>query len=167
MLKLDWNLLFTLINLVVLYLLMKKFLIGPITGIMEKRKVLIEEGLQDAGAKQDAALQMKEKYEASLQGAKSESIQIVEGAKADAKKEYERIVSEAEEKAAKTIKAAQETIDVERAQTMKALKSEIAGLAMTAAAKIVQESSETTNNQNIYNQFLEEVGDVHEDTDNK
>ena len=34
MLKLDINLVFVLINLVVLYLLLKKFLIKPVLGIM-------------------------------------------------------------------------------------------------------------------------------------
>ena len=47
---------------------------------------------------------------------------------------------------------------------MNALQSEIAGLAMTAAAKIVAE--QTGNNQEIYDKFLEEVGEAHEDTDN-
>ena len=35
---------------------------------------------------------------------------------------------------------------------------------MTAAAKIVAE--QTGNNQEIYDKFLEEVGEAHEDTDN-
>ena len=38
MLRLDWNLVLTIINLLILYLLMKKFLIGPVTAIMEQRQ---------------------------------------------------------------------------------------------------------------------------------
>ena len=45
MLQLNVNLLFTIINLVVLYLLLKKFLIKPVTDVMEKRKKLIADGL--------------------------------------------------------------------------------------------------------------------------
>lgn len=43
MIKIDINLVFTIINLIVLYLLMKKFLFGPIIGVMEKRKAMIDE----------------------------------------------------------------------------------------------------------------------------
>ncbi len=38
MLSLGWGLIWTIINLIVLYLLLKKFLIGPILGIMEKER---------------------------------------------------------------------------------------------------------------------------------
>jgi len=34
--KIDINLVFTIINLIVLYLLMKKFLFGPIIAVREK-----------------------------------------------------------------------------------------------------------------------------------
>ena len=116
MLRFDMNFLYTMINLIVLAFLLKKFLIKPVTDIMEKRRQLIEDGLKNARAGS-----------------------IIESAKAD--------------------------IRVEREQTMNALQSEIAGLAMTAAAKIV--ADQAGNNQAIYDKFLEEVGEAHEDRDDK
>ena len=38
MLRVDINLVFTIINLLVLYLLMKKFLFGPVVAVMEREK---------------------------------------------------------------------------------------------------------------------------------
>ena len=37
MLRLDWNLVFTVINLLILYVLMRKFLFKPVNEILEKR----------------------------------------------------------------------------------------------------------------------------------
>ena len=48
MLRVDINLVFTIINLLVLYLLMKKFLFGPVVAVMEKRKAMIEEQFANA-----------------------------------------------------------------------------------------------------------------------
>ena len=48
--KIDINLVFTIINLLVLYLLMKKFLFGPIIKVMDVRKAMIDQ--QFAGAKE-------------------------------------------------------------------------------------------------------------------
>ena len=48
MIKIDINLVFTIINLIVLYLLMKKFLFGPIIAVMEKRKAMIDEQFASA-----------------------------------------------------------------------------------------------------------------------
>ena len=38
LLRIDWNVVFTIINLIVLYLGLRKFLIGPVTNVMEQRK---------------------------------------------------------------------------------------------------------------------------------
>lgn len=166
MLQLNVNLLFTIINLVVLYLLLKKFLIKPVTEVMEKRERLIADGLSQASNAREEAAKLKIEYESALTGAREESVKIVEKAQTQAKAEYERIVKDAGVKAGDMLESAKASIQLEREQTMKALQSEIAGLAMTAAAKIVGQKTENQGNQDIYNQFLEEVGDAHDDTDN-
>lgn len=166
MLQLDVStLLFTIINLVVFYLLLKKFLIKPVTNIMEKRERMIAEGLNNASTAQEEAARMKQEYTAALAGAREESVKIVEKAQVQAKAEYDRIVAEADEKAEDMLDSAKSNIQLEQEQTKKALQSEIAGLAMAAAAKIVSEKTENQGNQRIYNQFLEEAGDTHEDPD--
>ena len=59
MLSLGWGLIWTIINLIVLYLLLKKFLIGPILGIMEKRKTLIAQQLENARTTEGKANELK------------------------------------------------------------------------------------------------------------
>ncbi len=164
-LQLNESLIFTIINLVVLYLLLKKFLIRPITDIMEKREKLIAEGLESANSTRNEAMELKQEYETALTGAREESARIVEKAQVQAKVEYDRILNEAGEKASDMLGAAKASIETEREQTMKELQSEIAGLAMAAAAKIVGEKAGTQGNQDIYSQFLGEVGDAHENKD--
>ena len=65
------NLVYTIINLVVLYLLLRHFLIRPVTQIMEKRKQMVEEGFKNARDMQDQAARMKQEYEEALSGAKT------------------------------------------------------------------------------------------------
>ena len=163
MLSLDLNLVWNIINLVVLYLLLSHFLFKPVMGIMDKRKKIIEDGLKNAQDAQNDAKKMKQEYEDALKGAKQESAQIIENARSAAKNEYDRIVGEAGDKAGNIIESAKETVRVERERTMKELQGEIAGLAVASAAKIVGKTAE----QDLYDQFLKEVGGTHEDTDNK
>ena len=133
------NLVYTIINLIVLFLLLRHFLIKPVSDIMEKRRQMIADGLQSAQDAQSDAQKMKQEYEDALKGAKLESAAIVEKARSEAKIEDERIESE---------------------KTMKDLQTQIAGLAMASAEKIVGDKE-----QNIYDQFLGEVGGTDEDTD--
>ena len=157
------NLVWNIINLVVLYLLLRHFLFKPVMGIMDKRRQIIEDGLRNAQDAQNDAMKMKQEYEDALKGAKQESVQIVENARSAAKNEYDRIVAEAGEKAGSIIENAKETVRVERERTMRELQGEIAGLAVASAAKIVGKTAD----QDLYDQFLKEVGGTHEDTDEK
>ena len=122
MISIDLNLVWTIINLVVLYLLLKHFLIGPVMNIMDKRKQMIDDGFKNAEAAQADANRLKQEYEAALSGAKQESVQLIEDARKSAKAEYDRIVNEAGEKADTMIESAKENVRVEREQTMKELK---------------------------------------------
>ena len=66
MIQFNISLLFTIINLLVLYLLMRKFLFGPIMRVMDKRQTIIEEGLGNARKSQKEAEELKEKYDENL-----------------------------------------------------------------------------------------------------
>lgn len=154
------GLVWTIINLIVLFLLLRHFLINPVSNIMEQRRKLIADGLQNAQDTQDAANRLKAEYEEALSGAKKESAEIVDKARIDARAEYDRIVGEAGAKAGNIIENAKENVRIEREQTMKELQSQIAGLAIASAEKIVGDKE-----QNIYDQFLGEVGGTDENTD--
>ena len=154
------GLVWTIINLIVLFLLLRHFLINPVSNIMEQRRKLIADGLQNAQDTQDEANRLKAEYEEALSGAKKESAEIVDKARIDARAEYDRIVGEAGAKAGNIIENAKENVRIEREQTMKELQSQIAGLAIASAEKIVGDKE-----QNIYDKFLGEVGGTDEDTD--
>ena len=85
MIKIDINLVFTIINLLVLYLLMKKFLFGPIINVMDQRKAMIDQQFAEAKERQDNAKVLQEQYEGALKSAKEESYQIMEQARKEAK----------------------------------------------------------------------------------
>ena len=94
MIKIDINLVFTIINLLVLYLLMKKFLFGPIINVMDQRKAMIDQQFADAKERQDNARALQEQYEGALRSAKEESYQIMEQARKEAKAQADHTVEE-------------------------------------------------------------------------
>ena len=159
MISIDLNLVWTIINLVVLYLLLRHFLIGPVMNIMEQRKQMIDDGFKNAEAAQADANRLKQEYETALSGAKQESVQLIENARKNAKAEYDRIINEAGEKAGSMIESAKENVRIEREQTMKELKSQIAGLAAASAAKIIGGNADDKENRDLYDQFLKEAGE--------
>ena len=162
MLRLDWNLLFTVINLLFLYFLMKKFLFGRVNKVIEERRQLIEKQFADAKAAQDTADELKTEYETKLAAAGEERENILAQAKAQAQAESERRLAETDAELEQR-RRAEADMAVERANALREMKSEIASLVIDAAAKVVddQDTKDTIrNDRKLYDKFIAEAGEA-------
>lgn len=162
LLRLDWNVFFTVVNLLVLYLAMKRFLIGPVTGIIEKRRTIINAQLLDAKNKNEEADQRKAQYEKRLKEADSEAAQILEQAKWDAGEAYAKCLAKAKEEAEKIIADEHRNMERERAKLEQELKAQVTELALAAAKKILMENSNEATDRLLYDRFLAKAGELHD-----
>ena len=158
MISIDMNLVWNLINILVLFLVLKHFLFKPVLGIMEKREKLIQSMMEEAGQAKEEAEALKSQYQESIRNAREDSRKILDEARENGKAEYERIVNEANEKAGKIISQAQKTAASDTERAKKDMESEIAALAMAAAAKIMGENQDTADSR-AYQQFLNTKGE--------
>ena len=101
-----YSIAWTVINLIVLFLLLKKFLINPINGIMKKREDMIADTISEANNQKAEAIKMKEQYEETLAGVDAECRELREKSRIEAKNEYSRIIGQADAKSVKMIKDA-------------------------------------------------------------
>jgi F-type H+-transporting ATPase subunit b len=150
MLRIDSNILWTIINLLILYALMKHFLFQPVHDILEKRKQEIE---SDFALANQEALESKNKADQQLENMQT----ICDGMLADAKEkaslEYEQIIADANKKSDEMIEQARtKTIEAANEEKAKA-KSEIADLINKAADKITN----TKSDEKLYDDFLKEM----------
>ena len=163
LLRIDWNVVFTIINLIVLYLGLRKFLIGPVTNVMEQ---MIEGQIADANKLKAEAGDLKKQYEGMLAQAHEESAELLEKTRKSAQAEYENRINVADAEAEKIIENAHKTVELERDKTVQDLQSQIAVLAVAAAGKVLGEASTNENNRLLYQQFLTKAGGVN-DADSK
>ena len=162
MLRIDLNLLFTVINLIVLFLLLRRFLVKPVMGIIEKREAMIQSQLADASAAEQKANELKAQYETALAGVDGEAEQIIARAKDRAKAEEEHILEAANQEAGKIMKEAKAAIELEREQEMKKLQNQVAGLALNAVEKVLSEQLDEEENSSLYDRFLKETGGTYD-----
>ncbi len=159
MLKFDWNILWTVINLIVFFLLMKFFLFKPIKKTLDKRKELIDKQFKDAEDAQRQADEIKAKYQNELDGVEEEKKQILVSARANAKNEYNKIIDKAQSDADKIKTDAKKLSDFETEKARRAVKEEIAALAMETAEKVVGKSASPQLDSKLYDEFLNESSD--------
>ena len=149
MLRLDINLVFTIVNIVVLYICMRLFLFKPVNKILKQRQDAVQKQFDDAKEAQDKAEALKQEYEASLTNAKAESDRIMEEAKKKADAEYERVVKNADEEAA--AKTAE--------KSMREMQGEIKDLVVSVASKVVGGRVSAEDSSRLYDDFIAEMGE--------
>ncbi len=158
MLTLNWNIIWTFVNILVLFLFFKKFLFKPVTEMMEKRTQVIEDSLQEAEITKAEALSLKNDYQEELRHAGEEAAQIMNEAREKAASEYNRQIKESKEEAARIMQEAGKTIELEKQKSIQNAQSEIAGIAMLAASKIIGKNLDDNTNKQFLGDFLKEVG---------
>lgn len=153
MLRIDSNILWTIINLLILYALMKHFLFQPVHDILGKRKKEIESDFALANQQKQEALESKNKANQQLENMQTICDGMLSDAKEKASLEYEQIIADANKKSDEMIEQARiKTIEVANEEKAKA-KSEIADLINKAADKITN----TKSDEKLYDDFLKEM----------
>ena len=131
MLELDWDIVWTIVNLLILFLLLKHFLFKPITQMMESRTAEIENNLKDAEEQKQKAQQLNTQYEEQLQGAQAQAAQIISDAKAQGQKEYSSILKTAQADAAKEKERSRAEMERERDEMLRGVQENVTELAGT------------------------------------
>lgn len=158
MLSLDWNLLWTVVNLLVLYLLLKKFLFKPVCKMMDERTAKIQSDLDEAKAKKQQAEKLKADYEDSIKNAREEAVAIKNQAKERAGRECDIMLENARSESAKILKEAEKAAENEKSKAIDDAKYQIADLAILAAAKVINKNVGDDTDKEAVNAFLSEVG---------
>ena len=161
MLKFDIvNFVCVVVNLLVLYVLMKKFVFGRVTKIIDARQALLEEKNASVAKAQEEADRLKKEYEKSLENANETSVQIVKEAKSRARAEDNKIMARAAADAEAMKAGAEKAIATEREKQMDELHVQIMDLAVEAAGRIMAEKSSPETDKALYDAFIKEAGDV-------
>lgn len=159
MLRLDINVLWTVINLLIIYVIARKFLFKPVRKVLEARQAQIDKQYEDAQAVQEKALELKTNYEKSLDSAAKEKIEIISEAREKASAEYEKIVADAKAQAEKIVTDARKTADQEQEKRMHQAQEQIADLVVAATAKLVAAKQNAEADRELYNQFIVKTGE--------
>ncbi len=159
MLKFDWNAVFTLVNLIIFYLLMKKFLFGRIKKVIDKRRELLDSEFKKAEETNAEAENKLRDYENKISDYKNEGRKIIDDARENARVEYDKILDRAENDANALRADAEREIEEERQAARRASKEEIASLALQAAEKVVGKSVSADTDSAIFDEFLNESSD--------
>ncbi|WP_294410051.1 F0F1 ATP synthase subunit B [uncultured Ruminococcus sp.] len=149
-----WYIVETVINVLILFILLRIFLFKPINKMKADRTRTIQDNLDSAEKAKAEAEELRQQYEESISEAKEKANQIIMKAHEDAESERSAIIRKSQEEAEKIVADADKTIENERKRVLRQAQSEIADLAIEAASKIIGENVDDEKNRRLVDKFL-------------
>ena len=157
MLRLDINLVFTIINLLIWYAIIRILLFKRINRVIDQREQAIQSRYADAQKLQDEAAAEKDKYAASQAQSEAEKTKVMDQAQEDARVEYNHILEEANKKAEQIVENSKKEAVLEKDKIVSKAEQEIRSLILDTAVKSMQSSG---NDSALYDEFLTKTGEA-------
>lgn len=155
-----WRMIMQIINLIILFLLVKKFLFKPVQNILAKRQQEVDTMYADAQTAQTEAETMRDEYTRNLANAKQEAADIIHSASQTAQSRSEEMIREAQTEAAAIKAKATDDIAREKKKAINEIKDEISGMAVDIAGKVVEREINESDHKNLIDEFIGSVGDA-------
>lgn len=149
--------LFHLINLVVMFLILKKFLYRPVKKFMAQRQQQYESQKKDAEDALNQAQQKMAEAEQAVADAKQEAKRIIHKANDDAAEQTKAIVDHANKQAQERLAAADTAIERKQSHVQEEVRSASVEIGVALAKSILQREINPDDHQRIIDEYLEKV----------
>lgn len=147
---------FTIINLLLMYFVLKRFLYKPILAMMKQRQEKVASDLDDAAQQREEASRRNREAEQQLQDARSEAVRMVGEAKSQARLEADNIVKEAKLEALEQRERSRRDSEHLRRRVLHEVRSEIGDLAMSISSRVIGELVGKEEQRSVVDRILDE-----------
>ena len=156
MLKLDINLLYTVVNVLIMYALLRKFLFKPVQDVLDKRQQMVDASMADAQEAQNKAQAALSAAEDKLHNVDIEAAQLRQSSEKQAEKQKEQLLADAQRQADAIIADG-------NAQSRLSLPcqadAQIADLTRTVCAKVLERNLTQQDDERLLADLLQKAGD--------
>ena len=147
----------TIINIAVLFFILRAILFKPVTKFMAERAKKIQDSIEQAEKDKAQAKTMLAQYEEHLNAAESEAKAIIQTAREHAKQEAEKIIAESRVSADAALASARKQIEAERRTAMSVFRKEAATLVVAASGRLVGREIKNEDSQHYADMLIEEI----------
>lgn len=152
---------FVIVNVLVLYALMARFFFRPVKEFLDKREQHVKKEIEAAESSRAEAAELVATYEAKLREAKEEARRIIEDANKQAATARVEIEAEARQQAELMLKRAEKEISLERDKALASLRDEIGELSLLAAGHLLGKKLDPDTDQRLVQEFIAGMDKTH------
>ena len=158
MLTLNLNLLWTVVNVLVLFLLLRKFLYKPVMDIIAERQKQVDDALVAAEtSKQEAATALTSAQD-KLRNVDNEAAARREAYEQQAEKEKQQLLADAQKQADAIVAEGKAAAEAERQHKLREADAQTTALARAMCEKLLERNLTAQDDARLLDDLLEKAG---------
>lgn len=160
MIDINTTFIWQLVNFFVLLYLLRRFLYGPVTEMLDKRSNKIESDLEEARKQKEKAAELRKKREQELKEARQKAQKIIDEAEDRGEERAEEIVEEARDEADRIKERRMNEIEQARQEAADQLRRQVSSLSLQVAGKFLREELDQEKHEDLIDGYLEELEEI-------
>lgn len=145
------------VNFLIIFFVIRTWVVVPVVGLLEKRRESIAQGLEDARVAAEARANAEKEAEKVLAEAQGKANEVVREATTRAETAAKDITAAAEAEAATIREAGRADAEQEKVRVLGDLRSQVAALAMAAAQRLVGDALDEQRQRTLIGEFFSGV----------
>jgi len=147
----------TIINITILFFVLRALLFKPVSKFMAERTKRVQDTIDQARKERDEAAKLLADYQDKLKNAEAEARDILKAARENAERQAQMIIAEGKQEAQDSVDSALKQIEMERLAALTRFKVEAAALVMAVSAKLAAKDFSGDDNRRYANMLLDEI----------
>ena len=158
MLTLNLNLLYTVVNVLVLFLLLRKFLYKPVMNIIAQRQKQVDDALNAAEtSKKEAAAAMNAAQD-KLRNVDTEAAARRETYEQQAETAKQQLLADAQKQADEIVAAGKAAVEIERQNKLREADAQATALARSMCEKLLKHNLTAQDDDQLLDDLLQKAG---------
>ena len=154
-----WQIVISLCNLLILFLIIKKFLFQPVKTMLAKREADIKAQYDSAEAAEQDALENQKNWKQKMDAAQVEADEIEKTAKQRAERQGDKILQEARQEAEGIVSRAKADAVSEKKKAQKEMQAQIVDVSTLLTEKMLKKKLNDDDQHDLIDAFMQEIGE--------
>ena len=158
MLKLDLNLLWTVVDVLILYVLLRKFLFKPIQNVLDQRQKTIEADIAAAQTSKTEAAAALTTAQDKLRNVDNEAAARRTAYEQQAETEKQQLLADAQKQADEIVAAGKAAVEIERQNKLREADAQATALARSMCEKLLKHNLTAQDDDQLLDDLLQKAG---------
>ena len=155
-----WQIIISLLNLVILFFLFRKFLFEPVKKVIAKREAEVNAHYYNAAKAEQDANELKASWDEKIKTADDEAERIVKEAVEKAENRNEVLLYESREKAESIIRKAKAEVERTKADAEEQMRKEIVDVSTALSEQVLGREINIDDHRNLIDSFIDNLEDM-------